>query len=142
MNFKSFQPLSHFKIDPTMPLIVLCGLPSSGKTTFTNSLIAQLKTLLPPNYAIEHITDSTLGFTRAHYSTQFEEKKLRGSLLASVERALTKDKIVILDSNNYIKGFRYQLFCIVKSVGTTQCLVSVLFKFYCFSVDLIDNVFI
>ena len=31
--------------------------------------------------------------------------------------------MVILDSLNYIKGFRYELYCISKHVKTTQCIV-------------------
>ena len=40
-----------------------------------------------------------------------------------VERLLTKDVFVILDSLNYIKGFRYELYCISKHMKTTHCIV-------------------
>jgi tRNA uridine 5-carbamoylmethylation protein Kti12 len=53
-----------------------------------------------------------------------EEKKARAALLSAVERHLTKDNIVILDSMNYIKGYRYQLLCVSKALATTQCTVS------------------
>ena len=52
-----------------------------------------------------------------------EEKKARGALQASVERLLSKKDVVIADGLNYIKGFRYQLHCIAKALGTPQCVV-------------------
>lgn len=52
-----------------------------------------------------------------------EEKKARGALLSAVERTLSKDDIVIADALNYIKGFRYQLYCIARAIGTPHCVV-------------------
>jgi protein KTI12 len=40
-----------------------------------------------------------------------------------VERTLSKDDIVIADALNYIKGFRYQLYCIARAIGTPHCVV-------------------
>jgi protein KTI12 len=37
---------------------------------------------------------------------------------------MNKDTIVILDSLNYIKGFRYQLYCAAKEAGVRVCTVS------------------
>jgi protein KTI12 len=45
-------------------------------------------------------------------------------MLSAVERLLTKDDIVIADGLNYIKGFRYQLYCIARAIGTPHCVVS------------------
>ena len=56
------------------------------------------------------------------------EKMTRGTLKSAVERNLNKDTIVILDSLNYIKGFRYELFCIAKSVATPIVIVLFLKK--------------
>lgn len=53
-----------------------------------------------------------------------EEKKARGALLSAVERLLSKDDIVIADGMNYIKGFRYQLYCVARAIGTPHCVVS------------------
>jgi protein KTI12 len=36
---------------------------------------------------------------------------------------MSKEDIVILDSSNYIKGYRYELFCILKLSQTTQCVI-------------------
>ncbi|XP_046720427.1 protein KTI12 homolog isoform X3 [Silurus meridionalis] len=57
------------------------------------------------------------------YADSQREKNLRGSLRSEVERKINKDDIVILDSMNYIKGYRYELFCLIKHVQTPHCLV-------------------
>jgi len=44
-------------------------------------------------------------------------------LMSSVERLLNKDTVVIADAMNYIKGFRYQLYCLAKSLRTPHCVV-------------------
>jgi protein KTI12 len=46
------------------------------------------------------------------------EKTTRATLKAAVERHLSKNSIVIADSLNYIKGYRYELFCIARAAGT------------------------
>ncbi|XP_024235264.1 protein KTI12 homolog isoform X2 [Oncorhynchus tshawytscha] len=51
------------------------------------------------------------------------EKNVRGSLRAEAERRINKEDIVILDSLNYIKGYRYELFCLIKHTQTPHCLV-------------------
>lgn len=45
--------------------------------------------------------------------------------MSAVKRALGKDRIVIADGLNYIKGYRYQLYCEAKAVGTPSCVVHV-----------------
>lgn len=59
--------------------------------------------------------DKTL---RECYSNSTEEKLTRGALKSEFDK-FVKDssKLVILDSMNYIKGFRYELHCISKSAG-------------------------
>jgi len=57
------------------------------------------------------------------YSDAAEERKSRGALQAAVERALNKRDVVIADAGNYIKGFRYQLYCIARALSTPHCVV-------------------
>ena len=57
------------------------------------------------------------------YASADAEKKARGAIMAAVERLLSRDAFVIVDWLNYIKGFRYQLFCVAKSCSTQHCLV-------------------
>lgn len=52
-----------------------------------------------------------------------EEKKVRAALLAASERFITKDTVLILDSLNYIKGFRYQLYCQARAASTPHLVV-------------------
>uniref|UniRef100_A0A8C6TFW2 Protein KTI12 homolog n=1 Tax=Neogobius melanostomus TaxID=47308 RepID=A0A8C6TFW2_9GOBI len=93
-----------------------------GKTQRTN----QLKLYLEQNSKrkIHVVGDDTLDLDRnAVYADSQKEKDARGSLKAEVERKVNKDDIVILDSLNYIKGYRYELFCLIKHAQTPHCLV-------------------
>lgn len=51
------------------------------------------------------------------------EKMARSTLITAAQRNMTKDTIVVLDSLNYIKGFRYQLYCAAKEAGVRVCTV-------------------
>lgn len=51
------------------------------------------------------------------------EKIGRAALKSAVERYLTGNNIVICDGLNYIKGYRYELYCIARSAGTTNATV-------------------
>lgn len=42
-----------------------------------------------------------------------------------MKRLLSRDDIVVADGMNYIKGFRYQLYCEAKAVQTPNCVVHV-----------------
>ncbi|KAI9481594.1 MAG: chromatin associated protein KTI12 [Benjaminiella poitrasii] len=109
-----------------MPLIILTGYPSSGKTKrvneikdyFMNRIKEEKKSL-----RIHIINDESLHVTKDAYKDAREEKKARGALMSAVERTLSKDDIVIADGLNYIKGFRYQLYCIARAIGTPHCVV-------------------
>ena len=57
------------------------------------------------------------------YLDSKQEKDTRGTLKSEVDRWLTKDNLVILDSLNYIKGFRYELYCIARAQSSTHCVV-------------------
>ena len=52
---KSTQPLR-----PPMPLVTLCGLPATGKTTFAEGLVAFLKQELPPPARVVLINEEGL----------------------------------------------------------------------------------
>jgi protein KTI12 len=51
------------------------------------------------------------------------EKMTRGSFKSQVDRALNKDTLVIVDYLNYIKGWRYELYCIARACGTPSCVL-------------------
>ncbi len=48
------------------------------------------------------------------------EKNARASLKAAVERELNKEAVLIADDLNYIKGYRYELFCIARAMGARK----------------------
>jgi len=110
-----------------MPLIVLTGYPSCGKTTraiqIREFLASKLKTEQEKKLHIHIVNNESLSLSRDAYQDTREEKKSRGTLMSAVERLLTKDDIVIVDAMNYIKGFRYQLYCLARAIGTPHCVV-------------------
>lgn len=122
----------------TTQLIILSGYPSSGLT----HRATQLATLLQktqddlfasgaidpsrPRYKIATVPTHDASHPRSVYDNARTEKMARGVAYARAKRALGKDTFVILDGMNYIKGYRYQLWCEAKAVGTTCCVVSIL----------------
>lgn len=74
---------------------------------------------------IHHISDQTLGLRPdVVFREARTEKDARAAQFSAVERALGRDEMVIADGLNYIKGFRYQLYCAAKAAGTPSCVVS------------------
>lgn len=73
---------------------------------------------------IHHLTDQNLGLSRDVYAAARSEKDARATLSSAIKRLLTRDAIVVADAMNYIKGFRYQLYCEAKAVQTPNCVVS------------------
>lgn len=107
-----------------MPLIVLTGIPSSGKS----QLADELKTFFETEHGkvVQVVSENTAvqaGQANTVYMDPGKEKSLRGTLKSEVVRLLHKDKVLILDGLNYIKGFRYELYCATKAAKTTQCTV-------------------
>lgn len=48
---------------------------------------------------------------------------MRGALFTALQRHLGNDRIVIVDSLNYIKGFRYQMYCAAREAKVRVCTV-------------------
>lgn len=118
-----------------MPLVIFTGLPCSGKTTWAKKLVEQLevrieeakKTSAPGyNYTVVYHSDETLGIDHKIYHDLTLEKHARGTQMLAVKRDVGRARIVVLDSLAYIKGFRYQLYCEAKGVGTPHCVVQVM----------------
>ncbi|XP_004553229.2 protein KTI12 homolog [Maylandia zebra] len=105
-----------------MPLIVMCGYPCSGKSRRAEELKVYFEESTERKVHI--VGDGSLGVEKnTVYADSQKEKTVRASLKAEVERKVNKDDIVILDSLNYIKGYRYELFCLIKHAQTPHCLV-------------------
>lgn len=97
-----------------MPLIVITGYPSSGKTYRTNELkeffIQRGKTV---KIVGENVAIPKAGFRKnEYYEDSQKEKIVRADLKSEAIRLLSKDDVVILDAGNYIKGISQNVFSI------------------------------
>ncbi|CAO1633655.1 unnamed protein product [Jaminaea pallidilutea] len=108
-----------------MALVIVSGLPSSGRTSRSKELIADWQRRIDGNTdqsaprRIVHLTDDSLHLPKTVYGDQSQEKPARASYLSLVSRSLAKGTIVVADGGAglNIKGFRYQLWCAAREVG-------------------------
>ena len=115
-----------------MQLILISGYPASGKTYRSNQLVEFFTSKIQASsdaqisrLTVCNINDQSLGLNRDVYREARTEKDARATQYSAVKRSLGKDTIVIADGLNYIKGFRYQLYCEAKAVQTPSCVVSI-----------------
>ncbi|KAL5336150.1 chromatin associated protein KTI12 [Aspergillus crustosus] len=127
-----------------MPLIILTGFPCSGLTHRATQLATALEeaqsqliassvdpstpstATLKSKYKIHVVsTHDNVNYPRTVYDTARTEKEARGLAYTRAKRMLGRDSFVILDGMNYIKGYRYQLWCEAKALGTSCCVVHV-----------------
>jgi len=124
-------------------LIIVTGYPTSGKSTRAKQLrkylAERIQSATPsgttPKYRLHYISDQTLSISRSVYdlsvlpahtrSANASEKDARAAIYGAVKRVLSDKDIVILDGLNYIKGWRYQLYCEAKAVRTPSCLLQI-----------------
>ncbi len=121
-----------------MALLTISGYPCSGKTTRAVQIKEAFEKRISdgsysgPATKVVLISDDTLGLSREGYNgtlmpPRFKlswrltyitdgraEKPQRGALFTALQRHLTKSTIVIIDGLNYIKGFRYQMYCVAR----------------------------
>ncbi|QRW21731.1 Chromatin associated protein KTI12 [Rhizoctonia solani] len=108
-----------------MALVTLSGFPSSGKTRRAEQLKGYLEQKLQENseneetkgWRVSVLSDELLSIPRSSYDESRLEKPARSALLSAIVRDLSKNTILIVDSLNYIKGFRYQMYCAAREVG-------------------------
>lgn len=106
-----------------MPLIIVVGWPSSGKTTISRKIADFFQS---KEKTVEIVSDEDLLSFHGRnvlYRDSRLEKDVRGSLKGEVMRKLNPNTLTILDSPNYIKGYRYELYCLSKEHKTTHCIV-------------------
>jgi len=107
-----------------MPLAIVTGYPSSGKSCRTEKLLNYFTTKYPGKKCVVVNDEQFTGFEREYtYSSSHNEKNLRAYLKSQVQKHLNKDTLVIVDSLNYIKGYRYELYCVTKSAQTPHCVI-------------------
>ncbi|KAF4037525.1 Chromatin associated protein KTI12 [Phytophthora infestans] len=108
-----------------MPLVVVCGIPATGKTTVCTALVDHLQRHLPDQEVV-CISPVTVNVDKTRgYADSRAEKNTRSALKAAVEKVVNTKTIVVLDALNYTKGERYELFCKAKAESTTYCVVYV-----------------
>ncbi|CAL8143260.1 unnamed protein product [Orchesella dallaii] len=106
-----------------MPLVVMCGYPSSGKSYWTKKLSEYLEKEQGKQVQVVREEEQFRGEKNDILDDSRKEKELRAKVKSEAQRLLTKDNVVIIDALNYIKGYRYELFCISKAVPTRQVTV-------------------
>lgn len=122
---------------------MITGYPCSGKTYRARQLVSELEERIAdnpghnsrickptiiriPSYhssAPQHSTNKDSTTRDAVYTSAALEKTARAAELSAIKRALSNDTIVIADDLNYIKGFRYQIWCEAKAAGIRCCTV-------------------
>lgn len=107
----------------SMALVVMCGQPCSGKSTASLCLAEALRAS-ESHPTVRIIDESSFHLDRNQsYATTNAEKNLRGVLRSEVDRSLSKENIIIVDSLNSIKGYRYELWCLARAAGIRYCVI-------------------
>lgn len=106
-----------------MALVVICGQPCSGKSTAALCLAGALKES-EANPSVRIINEESFHLDRNQsYANMPAEKNLRGVLRSEVDRSVSKDNIIVVDSLNSIKGYRYELWCLARAAGIRYCVL-------------------
>jgi len=114
-----------------MALITFTGYPSSGKTRRAIQLKDHLVHRLAdpaykgPSLKVFILSDDLVNVDRSSYDDSRSEKPARAALFTAIQRQMGQDSILIVDSLNYIKGFRYQLYCAAREFKLRVCTVYV-----------------
>ncbi|OAD55384.1 Protein KTI12 like protein [Eufriesea mexicana] len=108
-----------------MPVIIITGIPCSGKTTRTTEL---QEYFIKAEKNVEVISEINIitktGFDRNRfYADSKNEKSVRSDIKSAAQRMLNTNDILIIDGSNYIKGYRYEIYCMTKLYKTPQCTV-------------------
>ncbi|KRZ23356.1 Uncharacterized protein T4B_12183 [Trichinella pseudospiralis] len=107
-----------------MSLVMITGYPCSGKTMLARALKNALTEAEGNNKQVLHISDDDFPrFHRSIYEKPYEEGQLRSFLKSEVVKNLKADTIVIMDSLNYLKSFRYELYCAAKAAQVSYFLI-------------------
>lgn len=102
---------------------MICGQPCSGKSTAAIRLLEAIKDS-ESNVTVRIIDETSLHLDRNQsYANMSAEKNVRGVLRSEVDRSVSKDNIIIVDSLNSIKGYRYELWCLARAAGVRYCVL-------------------
>ncbi|GLB37139.1 putative chromatin associated protein KTI12 [Lyophyllum shimeji] len=112
-----------------MALVTISGYPSSGKSRRAEQIRASLQKYLSdetypgPIRKVAVLSDDVLNLSRSSYDDSRSEKPARGALFAAMQRQMSPDTILIVDALNYIKGFRYQMYCAAREAKLRVCTI-------------------
>lgn len=107
-----------------MPLVTLTGHPCSGKSLVAQKLAAYFRDKAPEQNVT--LIEENCGASKAMcFANATLEKRMRSDYLSAVERVLNAQTTVIADGLNYIKGLRYQLYCMARAASTPHCVIFV-----------------
>ncbi|KAG6862217.1 hypothetical protein C0995_002147 [Termitomyces sp. Mi166 len=114
-----------------MALVTISGFPCSGKTMRAEQIRAAFEDYLKdenyhgPISKVAVLSDDVLNLNRSSYNDSRSEKPARGILFTTMQRQMALDTILIVDGLNYIKGFRYQMYCAAREMKLRVCTVYV-----------------
>ncbi|KAH7875251.1 chromatin associated protein KTI12 [Lentinula edodes] len=111
-----------------MSLITITGYPASGKSSRARQLKAFLQEKASGSKDVILLSEMShsLDIKRSAYDNSAAEKPARGALLTAIIRLLSPNNILIVDAPNYIKGFRYQIYCAAREMKVRVATVYVL----------------
>lgn len=109
-----------------MPLIIITGIPCSGKTTRTTELKEYLENKMGKRVEVINEIDvvTKAGYDKnTFYADSKKEKGVRSDVKSAVQRLLNVNDVLIMDGSNYIKGYRYEIYCMTKLYKNPQCTI-------------------
>jgi len=114
-----------------MAVVVCSGYPCSGKSFRSNQIKEFFQKRDIQSGGSKQIivlseNSHSLDIKRSAYDTSAAEKPARAALLTAIIRLISPDTILIVDAPNYIKGFRYQIYCAAREVKVRVATVYVL----------------
>ena len=83
-----------------MPLIIVCGVPCSGKSKRTEEISRILE---KRQKSVVIISDQVCGIEYKDYGNFDKEKEARGKIRSELNKSISQDTYTIIDSANYIK---------------------------------------
>ncbi|KII70372.1 Protein kti12 [Thelohanellus kitauei] len=97
-----------------MALVLLCGLPSSGKSTTANKIEDFFKNNTNLHTKVISENDKTLAQGDELFTLPHSEMLTRTYLKNSISQS-NQFGLIIVDSASYIKSLRYEIYCLCKS---------------------------
>lgn len=116
------------KIITTRLLVLLAGLPSSGKSTLAEAILAHLPLCLPPPHPSIIIVDPDCLRGKEHKPLQFRpenEPGIKQKLLENTTKYLQAGYIVIVDDLNYYQSMRHDLLRLAVELDVPYCIIFV-----------------